>query len=399
MNARLAVRVTQLALVVGPLVLCALVRDRPPWGDEAHFLDTVRLFGEGISFDLFRSYPEMSGPLTFAIYGAWGRLAGFGTAELRLLSPLIASATALVWFAFLRDRLRSCTVVGLALATLVLNPYFIGLSVFVFTDMLALLGLGLALLGTSRRQPWLSVVGLAIATCTRQYLAFMAPAMVAAALVSREDRQPVLRRAWPAVVGMVPLGLLVLLWQGQLAPANAIRASYLSEGIRFDPHALSLYLSSPALYLCLVVWPVARRASRAAIALVATLGVFVWSFPVQPSAAQTREGSFTVGFLHRAADWALPEPGVALVFVLLAVLNGLALAHGARETLARWRMGRFGEAEALLWAGAAAFLIVMPFSYMPWEKYALPLFMLQGAALAMVMDRGGRRSTSTDRVP
>lgn len=376
MNARLAVRVTQLALVVGPLVLCALVRDRPPWGDEAHFLDTVRLFGEGISFDLFRSYPEMSGPLTFAIYGAWGRLAGFGTAELRLLSPLIASATALV-----------------------LNPYFIGLSVFVFTDMLALLGLGLALLGTSRRQPWLSVVGLAIATCTRQYLAFMAPAMVAAALVSREDRQPVLRRAWPAVVGMVPLGLLVLLWQGQLAPANAIRASYLSEGIRFDPHALSLYLSSPALYLCLVVWPVARRASRAAIALVATLGVFVWSFPVQPSAAQTREGSFTVGFLHRAADWALPEPGVALVFVLLAVLNGLALAHGARETLARWRMGRFGEAEALLWAGAAAFLIVMPFSYMPWEKYALPLFMLQGAALAMVMDRGGRRSTSTDRVP
>jgi len=93
----------------------------------------------------------MSGPLTFAIYGAWGRLAGFGTAELRLLSPLIASATALVWFAFLRDRLRSCTVVGLALATLVLNPYFIGLSVFVFTDMLALLGPGLGLLGTSRR--------------------------------------------------------------------------------------------------------------------------------------------------------------------------------------------------------------------------------------------------------
>ncbi len=30
----------------------------------------------------------------------------------------------------------------------------------------------------------------------------------------------------------------------------------------------------------------------------------------------------------------------------------------------------------------------MPFRYMPWEKYALPLFMLQGAALAMVMGSG-----------
>ncbi|MCC7035133.1 MAG: hypothetical protein IT179_20110 [Acidobacteria bacterium] len=146
----------------------------------------------------------MRGPLTFAIYGAWGRLAGFGTAELRLLSPFVAGATALVWLAFLRDRLRSRAVVGLALATLVLNPYFIGLSVFVFTDMLALLGLALALLGTTRRQPWLSAVGLVVATCARQYLAFLAPALVAAALVSREDRQPVLRRAWPTVVGTVP---------------------------------------------------------------------------------------------------------------------------------------------------------------------------------------------------
>lgn len=125
-----------------------------------------------------------------------------------------------------------------------------------------------------------------------------------------------------------------------------------------------------------------------ATALAVTLGVFAWTFPAQPSAAQTREGSFTVKFLHRSAEWALPETGVTLVFVLLAVLKGLALANGVIETLARWRAGRLGEAEALPWDGDAAFLIVMPFSYMPWEQYALLLFMLQGAALAMVMDSG-----------
>jgi hypothetical protein len=138
-----AVRATRLALVLGPLVLWAAVRSRPPWGDEAHFLGTVRLFGQGISVDLLRTYPEMSAPLTYVLYAAWGRLAGFGTPELRLLSPVIASATGLLWFAFLKDHLRSRLAVSMSLATLVLNPYFIGLSVFVFTDMLALLGLGI----------------------------------------------------------------------------------------------------------------------------------------------------------------------------------------------------------------------------------------------------------------
>jgi lipoprotein signal peptidase len=45
------------------------------------------------------------------------------------------------------------------------------------------------------------------------------------------------------------------------------------------------------------------------------------------------------------------------------------------------------ECRVFLWVGVAAFLVVMPFSYMPWEKYALPLLMLQGAALALVIDR------------
>jgi hypothetical protein len=34
------------------------------------------------------------------------------------------------------------------------------------------------------------------------------------------------------------------------------------------------------------------------------------------------------------------------------------------------------------WMGCLAFLVVMPFSYMPWEKYAVPLFMLGSLPLA-----------------
>ena len=40
------------------------------------------------------------------------------------------------------------------------------------------------------------------------------------------------------------------------------------------------------------------------------------------------------------------------------------------------------------WASSTvAFLVVMPVSYMPWDKYALPLFMAAGVILALTLER------------
>ena len=64
-----------------------------------------------------------------------------------------------------------------------------------------------------------------------------------------------------AVAGLIPLGLLVILWDWHLAPAHNVRDMYLSEGVRFDPHALSLYLAAPGAYLLPLVVSVARKAS------------------------------------------------------------------------------------------------------------------------------------------
>ena len=77
-----------------PLAVWALAARTPPWGDEAHFLETIRLFGAGVSLELLRAYREMTAPLTYLVYAAWGHLAGFDTPRLRLLSPLVAAATA-----------------------------------------------------------------------------------------------------------------------------------------------------------------------------------------------------------------------------------------------------------------------------------------------------------------
>jgi hypothetical protein len=380
--------------MLGPLFGWVLVRNRPPWGDEAHFLETVKLFGRGLSIELLRSYPEMSAPLTYLVYSAWSGIVGFETPALRLLSPFVAGVTILAWCAFLADVFRSRAVLLVSLATIVLNPYFLGLSVFVFTDMLSFLGLALTAVGVSRRRPWLAAIGLAVATCSRQYLAFVAIPVAGMVLVGRGGSK---RWSWgvAAAAGMVPLGLLVLLWGGQLAPDSTVRDIYTSDGIGFDPHALSLYASVPAVYLFplagLVLW---RRPMRPAHLVAASVAAaFVLVFPVQPSIAQIREGKLTVGFLHRLIDTIHQDTVENVVFATLAFANVLALASAFSWWSQVRRDGRTIDADLFVWLGTAAFLAVMPFSYMPWEKYALPLLMLQSVALAVAIDRDTSRAS------
>ena len=159
-----------LVLLLWPLALCIVTRTRLPWGDEAHYLDTVRFFGNRWSFDLLKSYPEMSAPLTYLVYSIWGRLVGFDLSSLRLLSPFIAWATSVTWFLVLQRLCGPTRWTLVALAAVVLNPYFVGLSIFVFTDMLSLLGLAIATYGLSGNRPIPVAIGIAIATLSRQYL-------------------------------------------------------------------------------------------------------------------------------------------------------------------------------------------------------------------------------------
>ncbi len=181
---------------------------------------------------------------------------------------------------------------ALALLLIVCNPYFVGLSVFVFTDMPALLGMSLLCLGLVTRRPVAVCVAMIVATMARQYLVFLAPALVAAEVGERawNGRASLGPLSMAAVAGLLPLGAMVLLWGGHLAPDNAWRPVYLSEGLRFDAHALTLYLALPALYLAPLLAVQARRPSVHVLIVAALLAVAAIVFPVQPSVAQTREG-------------------------------------------------------------------------------------------------------------
>jgi hypothetical protein len=184
---------------------------------------------------------------------------------------------------------------------------------------------------------------------------------------------------------MLPLGALAILWAG-LSPVNELRAVYLSDGLGFNPHALSLYLALPGLYLAPLVAVVCAtapfRSRYLAAACIATSVVLL--FPVAASPTQLREGASTVGFVHRAAVTLLPAFAQTWPF-LAGTFVGWYAVSAAATTLPRVTSTVSSLHRQLLIAIVASFLVVMPFSYMPWEKYGLPLLMavvpLLGAGL------------------
>jgi 4-amino-4-deoxy-L-arabinose transferase-like glycosyltransferase len=369
--------------------LSLFVRHWAPWGDEAHYLETVRRFGEGLDLQLLRSYPhEMTGPLGFVAYGLWGRMVGFDLWPLRLLSPLLALATCLLLTGLLQHVAHRRLVIA-GTAMLALNPYFVGLAVFVFTDMLALLFMLVAVTGFVRDRRWLTIAGMAGAVTTRQFQVFLVLAFILASFTLIARRPPQVARQLVAIaVGLLPFGALVWLWGG-LSPANSIRRIFWTSP-HFDLHGLSLYLAIPGVYaLPLVIYRLYRLRHRVPWSTVAggiAIAALVLIFPVRAAAVQVRGGWETVGFAHRALTYLLPGAAATAVWFASACCWLVAAIEQGRRA---WR-SRDHVASSLpvtACCGVISFLAVMPFSYMPWEKYALPLIVFAIVVLCMETER------------
>ncbi len=364
-----------------------------PWGDETRFLGIVRDFGTQLNLDALRTYPAMTTPLSFLLYAAWGRLAGFEAWQLRLLSPFLAVVT----FALFDEVLRRYDVTRparlFAIAVLCANPYVIGLSVFVFTDMPALLMVVLVLAAMRAERPWWAAAGVAGGMLTRQYDAFLALAILLAAIGAWRHgrRQFSIALIGAAIVGVAPFAMLVWLWHG-LAPANDLRAELLAAGLHFNPHWLSLYLAAPGIYLApLVVWSLSRRRPRRlAIVCGAAAALFTMAFPIQPSAVQIAECCGDTGYAHRML-LLVPVPFFAPIVFAVAAFGWMAvMANVLVQSIDGWRATTASIGGVFPWLALVSFLLVMPWSYMPWEKYALPELLFATVILVSHVPQGVR---------
>lgn len=385
-------RSSRFALFVSGLFLfqiaVALLVDlrRPEWGDEDHIVQTVRDFGERITLEKIKSYKEPYAPLPFILYALWGRAFGFELHILRLFSLVIALATYVLFYRLLTRLRFNDNLALLATGFWALHPYMIGLSVFVFTDILALLFLIVACQAMIKPAPLLLAFALAAATWCRQYFVFVAGAAAFYYAVKwRLEKDAGALRLLSAclLAGMSFLGL-ILFWGGFM-PAYEGR-DYFAAEMRFHPNFLTLYVCLFPIYLLpFVAW---RR--RAFYASPAVLGFSLlpalsyWLFPVAASRFALDSGVATVGFFHKLLKSTLGSQGLEHVILFVFFWAGLPVVFFFAKDF--YNKLRQGPVDFALFVDTAMlfFLLLMPFAFQVWEKYFMPIIPLALIRLLLI---------------
>lgn len=389
---RRGIRIGAVALfVVLHIAASVYVNRRAAWGDEAHFYETVKYFSQGVTLHTLKHYPEMSGPLPFVLYAGWGRLAGDSLQSLRMLSPAIAMLTYLITFAWMWRYTQSEFVAGGLTLLTALNPYMLGLSVFVFTDMLTMLFLAIGLLALERRNAWLLFVGACGALLCRQYLVFFtAGAALYLALRYFECRlRAELWQLAALVAAHAPLAGLVWLWQGP-CPDSWLRGLYLPEPLGFHPTALTLYLALGPISILPLLWLSRKSIYHWRSLGSATLVGVAWyaAFPVTVSPSALEGNWQTVGFVHRALVTVGDQPLAHVVFCVSLCLALPLLACVARQTYQLWSAGASNRGVAFA-VVLATFFAIQPCSYLAWEKYFMPAVPLLSICCWQLHNRWG----------
>ncbi|HLJ10328.1 MAG TPA: hypothetical protein VKU82_04030 [Planctomycetaceae bacterium] len=369
--------VGSLAIALEALLAWCVGIGRPLRGDEMHFVETILQFGtQPFSLDLLTHYNEMSGPLPFLLYGAWGRLAGFEPESLRLLSVIIAVFTYVVWYRFLRSETASPRLALGGAAFLALHPYMLYLSLFIYTDMLAILCLVGALWAVRRERPVWLAIWLCAAALNRQYFVFAtlsAGAHYLARYASRRQRRDV-SHLLAVAASALPLAALCFVWGG-LCPDGALKRVYLDERAHYHLSSLVLYVSLASLYLLPVLamrWRDHFSHKRLVLFALGASAVY-WAYPVAPSASAVEAGIPQVGMLHQSVHRLLGSAVAEHVMFYAGFTAGLSVVGGiVLDAASRWRTGRI-DFQFFLDLTIVMFLAVMPFSYLHWEKYFMPL--------------------------
>jgi hypothetical protein len=350
--------------------------DRPLRADEPHFVGTIIQFGTTpLSLDLLTHYNEMSGPVPFVLYGAWGRVFGFEPQTLRLFSIIVAVATYVLLFWFLQSETGNLRLSVLGTAFVALHPYMLYLSLFVYTDMLAIMCLIGAIAAVRRERPFWLALALCGAVLNRQYLAFVTVAAGAYFLARyfRHRQRSDMLQLLAVVASVVPLAGLCVLWRG-LCPDGNLKHIYLDKHPSYHVSSLVLYISLMSIYLSPVLAARWREffGSKKPLVASAALCWLYWLFPVAASPIAAESG-FRVGMLHETLHQMFNSEGLEHAVFFTGFAAGLAVVTAlVIDAWNRWRERRI-DFQFFLDLTAFAFLAVMPCSYLHWEKYFMPL--------------------------
>jgi 4-amino-4-deoxy-L-arabinose transferase-like glycosyltransferase len=355
----------------------------PLHGDERHIVETIRLFTNNLSFETIKNYPEVTPPFFFIFYALWAKVVGQSIESLRILTLIISFITwqLLYWLNILITKNQKHSF--LLSLLIIINPYFFGTSVYVFTDMLTILFVLASILSFMRNNNFRFLIFSTLAILCRQYVIIIPIAIIIYSLTNyKTDKSESVKYLISSAISFVPLIVLFILWK-DIAPKSGIEKWIIPNSSFYNLDNINTYVTFSVVYIFPLFFLLIKkiRISFFVSSISLVLTILLSLFPIKPSVITLVQTSqTTVGYAHKFIITILGSNGF-----LISVVLGLLLFWGSylNVELLRMVIGRFQEKMKdkkivfiYLWF---LFLLTMPLSYQVWEKYltiVLPFFIL-----------------------
>ena len=266
---------------------------------------------------------------------------------------------------------------------IVINPYFFGAGVFVFTDMLTILFCLAAVISFLKDGVTLYIIFSTLAILCRQYAVIIPIAVIIFFLISFIRKKPINRfYLLGSLLTFLPLIFLFLFW-GNILPESGIEKWIIPNSSFYNLDYIDTYVTFSIVYIFPFALVFLRKArikySNLTIAIIITIALSF--FPVKPSMATLVLTDFeTVGFVHQAISEFFGYNSIGLkiilwIFLFIGCYINVEILKRLYIEIKEKRLDR-KIILVLLWI---LFLLIMPFSYQVWEKYLtmiLPFFLL-----------------------
>jgi hypothetical protein len=363
-----------------------------PWTDEEHFYFTVLEFIQQPTLHTLKHYEEMSTPLPFVVYALWGSIFGDSLAILRVFSLFITFTTILSAFCLFKKFNLSTSVSYICIFILTINPYFMGVGFFVYTDLLCELCMLWVFINLINREILLSCTYLLLAILCRQYMVFFLPVMVICLFSQHSFKinTTLIKQELSILIPVIGFTLLLLFWGGA-NPDNTLQKLYIHQAFVIHCDALTAYMAASIVYTFPLLLLILKDIRKQHFLYVIPLSVmwFVF-FPVQGSqvAIDSIIHIDTIGLIHKATH-AFPAFIEQGIWLLLFISSCLVFAIAIEKSVKNYQSPTF-----LICLSWFFFLLTMSLSYLTWEKYLLPilplLLVLGGSVLDTLLKQRNR---------
>jgi hypothetical protein len=367
--------------------------DHRPWTDEEHFYFTVLEFIQQPTLHTLKHYEEMSTPLPFVVYALWGSIFGDSLAILRVFSLFITFTTILSAFCLFKKFNLSTPASYICIFILTINPYFMGVGFFVYTDLLCELCMLWVFISLMNREILISCTSLLFAILCRQYMVFFLPVM-AIYLFSQHSfniNRILIKQELSLLIPVIGFTLLLIFWGGA-NPDNTLQKLYVNQAFVIHYNSLTAYMAASMVYTFPLLLLMLKDTRKQQLLYVISLSVmwFVF-FPVQGSqvAIDSIIHIDTIGMIHKATH-TFPDFIEQGIWLLLFICSCLVFVIVIEKAVKNYQSPVF-----LICLSWFFFLLTMSLSYLTWEKYLLPilplLLVLGGSVLdTLVLKQGNR---------